>query len=336
MFTTVAGGRVFEYDYCIGMQGVGAAAGRGFPVPVDFSLVNGLLYVMCRGAAEVAGQRVSITSIDHELINVFGSHGSGDGQFSWPTSIDLDKEGNIYTADEWLTRITAFDNSGKFLHKWGENGDGDGQLNRPSGIAFDKEDNLYVVDSLNNRIQVFTKHGKLLHKWGSLGNEDGQFDMPWGIRIDQSGNVFVADWRNSRVQKFTPDGKFLMKFEEDDAGVGEIFRPTSVAVDSEGDVYITDWGKNRLQVYAPDGDFVTSLYGDAEEPSAWAKEYIDVNPDYIQVRRRMNAKEEEKVFLRPIAVEIDDQDRIFVLENGRHRVQVYNKDKNFLEAQLNL
>ena len=336
MFTTVMGGRVYQYNYCIGMQGAGGP-GRGFPVPVDFTMgANGVLYVICRGASDIGGQRISVCDINHELLGVYGGPGDGDGQFRWPTSITVDRDENIYVADEWLTRISIFDKSGKFLSKWGKTGSGDGEFNRPSGLAFGKDGNLYVVDSLNNRIQVFTKDGKFLSKWGREGIGEGEFNMPWGIYTDRDGEVYVADWHNSRVQKFAPDGKYISKFEVDDAGVGELDRPTGIAVDSEGDVYITDWSKNRLQVFEADGTFITSLYGDAEELSVWAKEYVDVNPDYLQVRSMMRAKEAERVFLRPVSVNIDADDRVFVLENGRHRIQIYDKVKDFIEAQVNL
>ena len=338
MLITVAAGRVFEFGYSLGMEAaVGGGDAIGFPVPVEFAIgPDNLLYVMCRGTGEGVRQRVVICTPNHEQVGHIGEPGDGDGQMRWPTSIDLDSDGNVYTADEWLNRISIFEKDGTFLGKWGKPGSGDGELDRPSGIAFDQEDNLYVVDSLNHRVQKFTRDGKLLLKWGRQGSDDGEFNMPWGICVDSVGDVYVADWKNSRVQKFSPDGRFLTKFEKDDAGVGEVHRPTGIAVDSDGDVYITDWLKNRLQVFDHDGVFITSLYGDALHSSPWAQAVWDSNPDYTQVRKRMNAPEQEKWFLRPVAVNVDAEDRIFVLENGRHRFQIYNKVKDFEESRLNL
>jgi len=305
MLTTVAAGRVFDFNFCFGMYGL---SGQGFWTPQDFALGDGdTLYVINRGAEDL-GQRITICTLDHQYITQFGGPGSGDGQFVWPRSIALDRAGNIYASDDYLHRISVFDKGGEFLSKWGHPGSGDGELNAPAGIAFDSDDNLHVVDSLNHRVQKFTKDGTPLSTFGEHGSGDGELDMPWGLCVDPDGNVFVADWRNHRVQKFDANGNLLVKFEGAPSGVGALYNPTGVAVDSEGDVYVTDWGNHRVQVYAPDGTFITTLVGDAQEPSPWTQTYIDANPDIIKARRRTNLEPEWR-FRRPVAVKIDSQNR---------------------------
>jgi DNA-binding beta-propeller fold protein YncE len=332
MLTTVAAGRVFHFSHCLGMYGM---SGLGFWDPLDFAFgANGVLYVVNRGAEEL-GQRISKCTVDHEFLTQFGSFGTGDGQLMWPVSIDVDQEENVYVSDESLQRISIFDKDGQFQGQWGTPGSGAGELQGPSGIAFDREDHLYVVDSLANRVQKFTKEGKFLVQWGRSGSGAGEFKMPWGICVDGHGDVYVADWKNSRVQKFSPEGDFLTQFAETDLGVGPLNRPTGVAVDSAGDVYVTDWGSHVLQVYAPDGTFITSLVGDAQVPSPWAQTYLEANPEIIKQRRRVNLEPEWR-FRRPVAVNVDADDRIYVLESVRHRFQIYQKDQEYEEAALNL
>jgi DNA-binding beta-propeller fold protein YncE len=332
MLTTTAAGRAYDYSYCIGMV---AMSGAGFTFPVDFALsAEGVIYVINR-AAEGLNQRISKCTVDHQFLGQFGSPGSGDGQFTWPMSLDLDRDENIYVSDEYLQRISIFDKDGKFLHKWGQPGSAAGELNGPSGLAFDHEDNLYVVDSLNHRVQKFTKDGKFLDTWGRCGSGTGEFNTPWGICLDRQGDVYVADWKNSRVQKFSPDGTYLATFAGSDTGVGTIARPTGVAVDSEGDVYVTDWQRHLLQIFSADGLFITSLIGDAQQLSPWAEEYIQASPDTLKARRRVNLEPEWR-FHRPVAVNVDADDRVMVLESSRGRIQVYTKEKDFEEAPLNL
>ena len=332
MLTTVAAGRVFDYSYCLGMYGM---SGQGFWTPQDFALADDdTVFVINRGAEEL-GQRISKVTLDHQFLGQFGAFGRGDGQFVWPRSIALDGAGSVYATDDFLNRVSIFDPDGAFQCSWGEAGDGKGQLNAPSGMAFDADENLVMVDALNHRVQRFTKDGKYLGGFGCQGADDGQFNMPWGLCLDDCGNIYVADWKNDRVQKFDADGHFLLKFEASAAGLGDLHGPTGVAVDSEGDVYVTDWGNHRLQVYGPDGRFITSLVGDAQQPSPWTQTYIDANPDIIKARRRVNLEPEWR-FRRPVAVKIDQQDRIFVLEAARHRLQIYNKVKDYEEHPLNL
>ena len=332
MLTTVADGRVFDYSYCIGMYGM---SGQGFWSPQDFALAGDTVYVLNRGAEEL-GQRVSRVTLDHQFLGQFGAFGRGDGQFIWPRSIALDDDGNVYASDDFLNRVSVFDPEGAFLSCWGEGGDAKGQLNGPCGMAFDPDGNLLVVDSQNHRVQKFTKDGKRLGSFGKHGAGDGKFDLPWGLCLDDAGGIYVADWKNNRVQKFDADGNFLQKFEASPtSGVGDLRSPTGVAVDSEGDVYVTDWGNHRLQVYASDGRFITSLVGDAQEPSPWTQTYIDANPDIVKARRRVDLEPEWR-FRRPVSVRVDENDRIFVLEANRHRIQVYDKVKDYEEHPLNL
>ena len=332
MLTTVAAGRVFDYNYCIGMY---AMNGQGLWTPQDFALGSGgIIYIINRGVEEV-GQRISRVTLDHDFLGQFGGFGAGDGQFIWPVSIDLDKDENVYATDERLNRVSVFDKEGKFLSKWGTPGSGDGEFNGPSGMAFDADNNLYIVDSQNHRVQLFTKDGKFISAFGSQGSGQGELDTPWGICVDAKGDVYIADWANNRVQKFSPDGKFLVQFGSADAKAGDLDHPSGVAVDSEGDVYITDWSNHRVQVYGPDGKFVTSLVGDAQTPSPWTQTYIDANPDIIKARRRANMEPEWR-FRRPVAVNVDANDRIFVLEAARHRLQIYNKVKDYEEHSINL
>ena len=330
--TTQTLGTAFQYSHTIGRF---EYSGPGFKDPVAMARGGGeLMYVVSRCfGSRPDGKRITICTVGEEYIMDFGRGltASEDAEglapesiLVWPTSITIDRDQNVYVADESLNRISIFSKDGDWIGKWGTRGDGDGEINGPSGMAFDQDDNLYMVDSLNNRIQKFTKDGKFLAKWGSAGSGDGQFNLPWGIEIDSRGDVYVADWRNDRIQKFSPDGRFLMKFGASGAGDGEFDRPTGVAVDKEGIIYVTDWGNNRLQVFGADGGFITKMTGDATV-SKWAKDKLDANRDMWEERKIAQGLEREKLFWAPVAVEVDDEGRVFVVESSRCRIQVYRK-----------
>lgn len=325
----------FQYSHTIGRQENRGGSGFFYPVAITRDAEN-LLYVLSRGSETPAFfpcKRVTVFTVDEELVREFGQKippeeaddSAPAGTFMWPTAVALDRAGNAYVADEWLNRITIFNKEGECLGKWGTLGAGAGEFNRPSGLAFDAADNLYLVDSANHRIQVFTKEGKFLSQWGRNGNGAGEFNHPWGIEIDHQGDVYVADWRNDRIQKFTPDGQFLMQFGASGPGDGEFNRPTGVAVDRDGIIYVTDFKNDRLQVFDADGSFITKLTGEATL-SKWGRERVELDPTIVRGRElAQGLREREKLFHGPIAVEVDDAGRVFVVECSRQRLQVFRK-----------
>ncbi|MBM3222217.1 MAG: hypothetical protein FJZ47_00210 [Candidatus Tectomicrobia bacterium] len=337
MLTTVAEGRVYDWSHAVGR---GAAAGDGFNQPCSIVAgANGMMYVVSRGNENNFGSRVSKVFVgapgDEKVHAEFCRYGTDPGRALWPNSVALDSQENVYVSDDWLNRISVFDQDGNFLSVWGTSGSAQGQLNGPAGLAFDKDDNLYVVDSRNHRIQVFTKDGRYLGGCGKLGTGPVEFNLPWGIHIDVNDDVFVADWKNNRVQKLTKNGAFLMQIAGE--GARALNHPTHVTTDSEGDIYVCDWANHKLRIYTPDGDLITSLVGDAQVMSKWGQQSLNANPDMVKMRRRVKSLEREWRFCYPTAVAYDKgNDTILVADCQRGRLQIYKKDKNYSIPQFNL
>jgi len=317
--TTKVQGATFRYSHTIGR-------GEG-----------DLMYVVSRAYDYRSdSKRITVCTVGEDYIGEIGNAGrlggemmdSGEsdapGSMVWPTSVALDKAGNVYVSDEWLNRIAMFSSEGEWLGAWGTQGDADGEVDQPAGIAFDSEDNLYVVDTGNNRIQKFTKDGQFLAKWGQQGSGDGEFDMPWGIGLDADNNVYIADWRNDRIQKFAPDGSFLMAFGESGSEDGQFNRPADVAVDKEGLIYVADWRNDRVQVFDAEGRFITEIIGDATL-SKWGITKLDANPDMKMQRDIAQGLEREKFLRGPMGVVVDDQDQVFIVDSQRNRIQIYRK-----------
>jgi DNA-binding beta-propeller fold protein YncE len=319
----------FSYDHSVGR---GEFAGTGFRNPVDLALGAGdLVYVLNRSYENRPdGVRVSVCTLNEEYVREFGSYGENEGQFVWPTAIELDRNQQVYIADEWLNRISIFDKDGKFLSAWGKAGSGNGELNGPAGLAIDRSDVMFVADSRNHRVQKFTLDGRYLGQFGRFGSGPGEFNLPWGIALDKDGMVYVADWRNDRIQKLTPDGKWLATFGRSGTGVGQFKRPTGLCVDQDGEIYVADWLNDRVQILASDGRFIAALFGD-NQLSKWAKEKLQSNPDMIRQRALAMAHDRgnfEKSFSHPCAIRVDDRYRVAVLDSTRNRIQVYTKSKS--------
>jgi DNA-binding beta-propeller fold protein YncE len=329
MLTTTVAGRTWNFSHAIGRN---AAAGNGFTQPWDVAAgPDGVLYVLSRGQEGVGGvtaenKRIGKLTIDQEFIGDFARG------MTWPAGIALDSSGNIYCSEEFQNKIFVFNEDGEEIGSWGEAGSGQGQLNSPSGLAVDGDDNLLVVDARNNRIQKFTTGGEYIATIG-----EGQLDSPWGIGLDSDGNIYVADWGNSCVRKYSAAGVPLLTFGGPDLDNGaDLNHPSSVAVDSEGDVYVADWGNKRIQIYAPDGAVITALHGDAVEFSNWAAEVINSNPDAQKAYRRVKDRTSLGLFERPVGMAIDSEDRIIVTDSTRGRLQIYAKEKDYMDPQFNL
>lgn len=321
--------------------GVAAMEFRGFYYPVDMAInEEGRIYGLNRShEGDPRGVRICMFDYDSNYFGSFGSVGEEDGQFTWATSIAIDREGLVYVADEYTDRISIFDSEGNYLRKWGEHGDTPGQMDGPASMAFDHDDNLFISDHRNNRIQKFTKDGRYISSFGKEGDGDGEFNLPWGVTVSPSGDLYVVDWRNDRIQRFTSGGEFKSKYLESGSAEGQLNRPASVAVDKTGHMYVADWGNDRVQVFDPDGGFVMTLEGQATV-SPWAQEFLDASPTEAAARYEsdlrvaLNARTGgtyekrshiEHLFWAPISIKLDLEGRIYVTDRNRHRVQVYRR-----------
>jgi DNA-binding beta-propeller fold protein YncE len=185
---------------------------------------------------------------------------------------------------------------------------------------------MIMVDSQNNRIQKLTKNGEFISSFGTRGSGNGEFNLPWGIDLDADDNIYVADWRNDRIQKFTKNGVFLMAIGTSGIEPGELNRPTDVAVDSSGMIYVADWGNERMQMFDPAGKFVTLTTGDGTM-SKWGKDKLDGNTEMWELREIAQGLERERDFWGPVAVTVDEENRVFVVESCRNRIQVFRRQE---------
>ena len=346
-FTMTRAGRTWHF--VAGFADDSVMVGVRFPNSVAVA-PDGHIFVVSQGSSTEAGIRTFGVSSEGCKIGKWRPDGTRVGdyarrEFTWPAGIAVASDGNVFCSDEHDNFVAAlppdgpftpypeFNPNGEYLFKWGGPGAAKGQLNGPCGIAFDQNDDLFVVDGCNNRVQKFTKEGRYLTSWGSAGVGGGEFDRPWGICVDRDGYVYVADWGNHRVQKFSPDGEFVMSFGSEPDSGGDLKHPADVAADSDGDVYVTDWGNRRVQIYEPDGEIIGALHGNATDPYDHLNEEVFLLDDEAR-------KAEARIypggllgkFDRPTGIAIDGEDRAYITDSRRGRIQVYAKDRDYIDA----
>lgn len=325
-----------KYDRCLGQRlPVG-----GFYGALDVAIGEGeWLYVLNRWDTLNQAPRnryVTVTMDDDYGDFIFPQiDGSpeehGKEQFPSPAMCTLDSQGILYSTDEHANAVLMLNTSGETVGWWGVAGDDPGQLNAPSGIVLDANENLWIVSSQSHRVQKFTREGTYLAGWGEFGSEPGKLNFPWGVAIDPvNGTILVADWRNDRVQRFGPDGDLLQVIGRSGSGEGELSRPSSVAVDQHGDIYVVDRGNQRVLVFNHRGMFIESFRGDATMTDRGVQKLL-TNPDALRLRDNVVNLDKEKRFFNPTSVKVDSKGRVYIVDSGRYRIQIYQKLWRILE-----
>jgi hypothetical protein len=243
------------------------------------------------------------------LLTQWGTPGSGNSQFQYPSAVATDAEGNVYVADDQLHRIQKFTGSGTYLAQWGSRGSGNGQFESPDGVATDPSGNVYVVDRGNSRIQKFTGTGLYLTQWGSQGHGNGQFSFPTSVAADASGNIYVVDLSNHRIQKFTGTGAYITQWGSFGGGHGQFNTPFGVATDAAGNVYVADTGNHRIQKFDGVGAYLTQ----------WGS-FGTGNGQFRD----------------PSALATDGAGNVFVADRSNHRIQKFGVQATTLAAAVDL
>ena len=169
----------------------------------------------------------------------------GKGLFVSPHKLTIDKDGNLWMADNGAHQVLKLDQTGKVLitlGKKGVAGRGNDEFDAPTEVAVADNGDIFVADGHsgggaatgNARVVKFDRSGKFLKTWGKKGMGPGEFDVPHTIALDSRGRVFVGDRQNNRIQVFQPDGTFVAVWYQ-------FGRPSGMFIDRKSDtLYVAD------------------------------------------------------------------------------------------------
>jgi uncharacterized protein (TIGR03437 family) len=196
-----------------------------------------------------------------------------------PSGIAMDKQGNVYIADNSHFIVRKLDTAGNITTVAGSTSGygGDGGLATSAqllltggaptlaGLAVDAAGNLYISDEQNCVIRLVTAATGIIttfagnHTCGYAGdgapaNATSLF-YPLGIALDSAGNLYIADGLSNRVRKVdassgiisTVAGNGHATYEGDgvQATTTGVVSPAAVTFDSAGNLYISESDRIR-------------------------------------------------------------------------------------------
>ncbi len=140
-----------------------------------------------------------------------------DGQFSYPTGLSADEDGNLYVSDTHHGAIYKIDEKGSLEVL------ADG-LDSPMGLCW-KDSVLYVAETGGNRIlAIRSGRTEVLAGTGEMGDRNGTaseatFAAPQGIAAGEDGSVYIADTVNAALRVLRPDGMVETLLEQSESGM---------------------------------------------------------------------------------------------------------------------
>lgn len=185
----------------------------------------------------------------------FGEFGVMEGQFTEPSGVAVNAQGDIVVADTNNHRIQVFDKEGRFKFQFGECGKRDGQLLYPNRVSVNKMTGDFVVTerSPTHQIQVYNQYGQFLRKFGA-----NILQHPRGVCVDTKGRIIVVECKVMRVIIFDMFGNILQKF----SCSRYLEFPNGVCTNDKNEILISDNRAHCIKVFSYEGQFLRQIGGE--------------------------------------------------------------------------
>ena len=89
-------------------------------------------------------------------MKAWGTSGTGNGQFTYPSGIAIDTYDNVYVTDFVNRRVEKFDSNGNYLAQFGGVGVGNGTFGWPFDVAVNSTGTVAVTDATSHLVQLMT------------------------------------------------------------------------------------------------------------------------------------------------------------------------------------
>ena len=243
------------------------------------------------------------------------------------SALTIDQSGNIFTTNSYSNRIQKFSSNGSFVTSWGNNYNDQFFYIKKVIKMNDANNNIYVVDDWTandtntfNLIKKFSKDGILIDSWklpNYSPNSWKSFDIQ-DITSDKTGeNLYVliktSGYHNdddNLIRNFSNNGTLIDSWGREGHNQTDLQYPVSMAIDKDENLYILNSepiygdrkgisGVHQIKQFSNNGSFLTS----------WGSV-----GDYDG--KKIQPVTEIDVFKNPVAVNVDYDKNIYVLDKG--------------------
>ena len=196
-------------------------------------LAVALAWTSFQAAASAAATPCGVASI-----LMWGTTGTGPGQFVQPFGISIPGDGLVYVTDQQNERVQVFNEFGVFVRQWtippGPSG-----FAHPTGICVS-----------NGVVWVSSHQGHQVSRWSTTGTFLGLaasppsgWSLPTDIAVTPTGNILVCDSGHNRVVNLTPGGTYFSQF-------ATASMPYGISVHPNGRIYVGSYGGSVVQRFS--------------------------------------------------------------------------------------
>ncbi len=306
---------------------------------------GGLLTGLLPGSHGVAGaaaeqeanrpQAVAVEKVAVPLIRRLATYQflKGERPLRGPLALARDAQnGDLVVTSFESGEVVILNQAGALLHRLGR----EAGLVTPYGVAVDSKGQIHVSEVETGRLKILGPSGRLVDEF-DLSSLRGQRVSPGRVMLNAEGQHFVVDLSSNEILILSPQGSltrtvgpfaYLQKAgpgpagetiglsalgkavtivddqgrtlrsfgEHGDTSGRNVSFPTGFAVDGKERVWIADAFQHRLKVFSMAGRFLFN-FGRPEEKTGG--------------------------FFFPVDLCFGDQGRLYVLEKGANRIQVF-------------
>ncbi len=199
-----------------------------------------------------------------------------------------------------------------------------GPTNQPgiSGLAISKDDLIYVFNRGPKPVMVFNTAGQMVMAGADQEINGKAINPSWqhSGAVDWEGNVYIIERDAHRIVKLSPKmDRFLMQIGatmEKGNGPNHLDLPSGIAVLKSGNIVVTDgYGNNRVILFSKDGKFTKQVGKGSGGPG-------DKGTGVGE-------------WTLPHKLAVDAQENLYIIDRENKRLQVYDKDLNYLREIKN-